>query len=158
MRQPERRDAVPPQHLLYERVDVRQRGAVCERVQARGGGADALEDLCARFVLRGGVEGHGEEEAEQAGDRLWGGRGWWAVRSVEWSDTERLQVGEKFQVNHPEISGGSYLESCVQLLLPQARRWRESIDFVDDISRTFQSNFAGHHHIARRPERVNTRY
>ena len=72
--------------------------------------------------------------------------------------TERLQGGEKFRVNHPEIYGGSYSESGVQLLLSQARRWRKPIDFVGDISRTFQSNFAGHHHIARRPERVNTRY
>ena len=72
--------------------------------------------------------------------------------------TERLQGGEKFRVNHPEIYGGSYSESGVQLLLSQARRWRKPIDFVGDISRTFQSNFAGHHHIARRPERVNTCY
>ena len=44
--------------------------------------------------------------------------------------TERLQGGEKFRVNHPEIYGGSYSESGVQLLLSQARRWRKPIDFV----------------------------
>ena len=72
--------------------------------------------------------------------------------------TEQLQGGEKFWVNHPEIYGGSYSESGVQLLLSQARRWRKPIDFVGDISRTSQPDFACHHHIARRPERVNTRY
>ena len=72
--------------------------------------------------------------------------------------TERLQGGEKFRVNHPEIYGGSYSESGVQLLRSQARRWRKPIDFVGDISRTSQPDFACHHHIARRPERVNTRY
>ena len=74
------------------------------------------------------------------------------------SDTERLQGGEKFRVNHPEIYGGSYSESGVQLLLSQARRWRKPIDFVGDISTTSQPDFACHHHIARRPESVNTRY
>ena len=74
------------------------------------------------------------------------------------ASTERLQTSEKFRVNHPEIYGGSYSESGVQLLLSQARRWRKPINFVGDISRTSQPDFACHHRIARRPERVNTRY